>query len=501
MQEGASQPAPALRSHQASPPSVEQTAEGLAITRLTGPRWAKSALGRSLGALSSLRWTSASIALTLGLGFATVINQPRPRAVGLARLLVAADLLQSFPVDRSQPVPDLWKQRLGSQADALWQQASGSWSQLWSGHDAGGAALVLDATTLPIGRRPAGAISVDDLVVIAPDLLAADDLKRPLRQSHRALQGLEQRCVERLQQGQAVYWSGQGMAGVLGPLTPLMMQWQQGCVSLQLSNDRLTWTGEASAVAGLAADRPAPLPVPVEVGSERAFPSGSLLLLRGPRLELLLGSLLARSLVRDALQEHYGLDQDTLQQLSGSAFGLQLRSLAAGPFRLGLTVTVTLGQQRPAWLRAMQQLDATIRRQGLQAMGAAPAATPGAVQPSQPQDQTWRRADGVIVGGWRWLGSGATTGRQRSQPTRLLLFLGPPPPPAALASTGWETQASGRLEVLMRPRALAGAGVMPASLPPLVTAAESLVMIAGHQANGSRVGTVSPLWGELRLQR
>lgn len=459
---------------------------------------AETAVDRLLSTISSLRWTSAAIASTLVLGLAAVVTQPRPRAVGLARLLVASDLLQSFPVDRAQPVPELWTQRLGAEAGPLWRQARGSWWQLWSGHDDGGAALVLEATTLANRKRPSGSFTVDDLVVIAPDALAADDLQRPLRLSHRPLQGLEQRCMERLQQGQAVYWSNQGLAGVLGPLTPLLMRWQQGCLSLEFSSDRLAWNGEASAVTGLAAERPAPVPLPAEGNLKKTLPPGTVLALSGPRLELLLGSLLSRSLVRDALQEQYGLDQDTLRLLSTSRFALQLRSLPKGPFRLGLTLNVDLSQQRRAWIRAMGQLEQSIRRQGLQPIGPEAPEGPVANRGVLPLDQTWRRADGVVVGGWRWLSADS---RSPKRPTRLVLFLGPAPAPAALSQVGWPAQDSGRLELVLLPRPLAAEGVMPASLPPLVNAAQTLQMISGGQGSGPRTGTVSPLWGELRLGR
>lgn len=453
----------------------------------------------------AMPWSCAGLGLLVVAGWLTVSLSPRSRALGLARILLAADLLQSFPVDHSQPVPQLWRQRFGSQADRLWSQASGSWWQLWSRHDDGGAYLVIPNTDLAKEQRPAGILRVDDLLVISPDRLAAEELKQPLRLSHRQLQGLEQRCLERLRQGQAVYWSSQGLAGILGPLTPLMQHWQQGCLSLQLSSDRLGWEGESSAVPALLGSRPVPLSVEQRQSSTTTLPPGTLLTLRGRRLDLLLGSLLGRSLVRDSLATHYGLDQDSLALLSGSPFELSLRALPAGPFRLGLTLEVGVGQQPKAWIRALDQLDAGISRQGLR--DTKPPESGPTSTFSTASTRTWKRPDGVVVGGWRWISPGdAGRGRDDQQRTRVLLFLGPPPPPkiGSLASrSGFrETPESLRMlpmQLLMRPKQLAAQKVLPASLPPLIHAAERLEFVSGSQEAGQRSGEISPLWGELRL--
>ncbi|MFM8526358.1 MAG: hypothetical protein ACKOCM_12175 [Cyanobacteriota bacterium] len=453
-------------------------------------------------------WTRLGPALVLVAGSLLVISHPRPRALGLARLLLASDLLQSFPIDPSQPVPDLWRQRLGARAGSLWTHASGSWWQLWSRHDDGGAYLVLPITGLPREPWPATAVPVDDLLVIAPDRLAAEELKQPLRLAHRQLQGLEQRCLERLQQDQAVYWSSQGLAGILGPLTPLMQHWQQGCLSLQLGPDRLGWEGESSAVPSLSGSRPAPRPVEQRQPETSTLPDGTLLTIRGQRLDLLVGGLLRRALVRDSLADHYGLDQGSLSLLAGSPFALSLRSLPTGPFRLGLTLELGLKGQQPFWIQVLDRVERGIREQGLVAAG--PTTTPeaGRSGPSGPaSDRSWNRPDGAVVGGWRWLPPGRA-GRGRDQRfSRLLLFIGPAPANRAdqRASTaglldGSAAAESLPMQLLMRPRQLAAERVLPGSLPPLVQDAERLDFTSGHQKAGQRAGEISPLWGELFLR-
>lgn len=439
-------------------------------------------------------WSSGSITLLLAVGALVVISQPRPRAIGLAQVLLAADLLQSFPIEGHRPVPELWKQRLGLEAPSLWRRSSGSWWQLWSGHDDAGAALVIPAATFQGSQRPTQALTVDDLVVISPGPLATSELATLLSPKQRQLQGLEQRCLARLQQGQAVYWSGQGLAGIFGSLTPLLQHWQQGCLSLEISAESLRWNGEAAAVPGLQAEAP---PALAADSKGKALPPETALVLIGTRLDLLLGGLLRRSLVRDSLQQTYGLDPDTLSAMAASPFALSLRSLPEGPFRLGLALEVNPGGRRQIWQRGLRQLEQGIRTQGLQAM--APSPTIPAPGQQEQASVSWKRADGTIVGGWRWYGA-AQPAHEGSR-SRLVLFLGPPPPTTAIASAPELGQPqSGRLDVVMRPDQLAAVEAMPGSLPPILTTAMSLQMSSAGQGSGGQAGTISPLRGELRLK-
>lgn len=437
--------------------------------------------------------SSGSITLLLTVGALVVISHPRPRAIGLARVLLASDLLQSFPIEGHRPVPELWKQRLGLEAPGLWSRSSGAWWQMWSGHDDAGAALVIPAATFQGTQRPAQALTVDDLVVISPGPLAASELATLLSPKQRQLQGLEQRCLARLQNGQAVYWSGQGLAGIFGSLTPLLQHWQQGCLSLELSADRLLWNGEAAAVPGLQAAAP---PALAADPKRKTLPPGTQLVLGGARLDLLLGGMLRRSLVRDSLQQTYGLDPDTLSAMAASPFALSLRSLPEGPFRLGLALEVNPGGRRQLWERGLRQLEQGIRTQGLRAMATSTATAASGQQ--ERSSLNWKRNDGTIVGGWRWHGAGQSA--DEGQRSRLVLFLGPPPPSASIAAAPEiGLPQSGRMEVVMHPHQLAAVEAMPVSLPPILTSAMSLQMSSAGQGSGGQAGTISPLRGELRL--
>lgn len=438
-------------------------------------------------------WSTSAITLLLTIGALVVVLQPRPRAIGLGRVLLTADLLQSFPIEGSRPVPELWTRRLGSAAPELWRHGRGSWWQLWSGHDDAGAALVVPAATFDGRQRPTSALVVDDLVVVAAGPLAAAELASQLSPRHRQLQGLELRCLRRLEQGQAVYWAAQGLAGIFGSLTPLLQHWQQGCLSLQLSSEQLSWEGEASAVPGLRAEAPKAIEAKAEPAT---LPAASQLLLRGSRLDLLVGSLLGRSLLRDTLQQSYGLDPDVLRAMAASPFALSLRGLPAGPFRLGLALEINPSGRRQSWRKGLQQLEQGIRAQGLQPLGTAnPSLTPA----GQQDAQTWKRGDGAVVGGWRWQRASRSPGLSGAE--RLVLFLGPPPPAASIGPSPANDQRSGSgVELVMAPDQLAATGAFPTSLPPVLPAAIRLQMRSGGMGSSGRAGTISPLQGALDLR-
>ena len=103
-----------------------------------------------------------------------------------------------------------------------------------------------------------------------------------------------------------------------------------------------------------------------------------------------------------------------------------------------------------------------------------------------------------MVGGWRWLRGPAGEGQ-------LVLFLGPEPAriepiPAGAA----ERPAPGQLVLQVRPQAMAGLGLLPAEMPPLVLRSEQLVLRTFPQGQGrgrSGAGAFSLLSGALQLPR
>ena len=458
---------------------------------------------------------------------------PRPRAVGLEQLLEAASLLQSFPPTPDRPVPALWRERLGAaQAEVLWRRQRGPWWQLWGDHADAAPLLAFSAASLsggPAAALPANGLRIGDLVVVAADPLSRQLLRDRLLPQQRLSRGLNRRCLERLRQDQSVLWSSTGLGVITGPVAPLLQRLSRGCLTFSIGDGGLVWQGEAGDGAGLLA----PLDASGSGRSELLppLPADRLLELEGGATDLLLEGLLSRPLIRDPLSRRYGLDAARLALLRRTPFRLQLRALAKGPFQASLELQLPVGRQQRDWQNLLEQLSRSLVQQGLtsvaDAQGAttapspteAPAAggeasSPLAEQPSEasatsvpsrpseagrpsdPSGATWKRTDGVIVGGWRWI-----TSAQRDP--QLLFFLGPVPaePLLPIARADSQLPGPGGLRLRSRPDALQALGLLPAEVPELVRRADQLWMVAEPPLGADPATALSRLSGGLRVPR
>lgn len=448
-----------------------------------------------------LRCTAAVTALLVLVPAALLLRSPRPRAQGLERLLGEAALLQSFPASPQRPVPALWSQRLGpALAGNVWRQQRRVWWQFWGRDGDGGAYLAFPAQTLPPALTdrsssglPPHSLRVDDLVVVAPDPLSQRLLQDQLRLAQRQRRGLEQRCLQRLQQEQAVFWAPLGLGVMAGPLAPLLQRFQEGCLSLRLEGTSLGLAGEASAASGILSTpgRPQPAsPLP-------PLPADLLLEWRGPALEGLLQGLLSRQLIREPLAARYGIGDGQLALLRRVPFVFRLRPLAQGPFQAGLEVQLGVSGNRQPWTQLLAGLVPPLESQGLTASRSGSAVLPAI---------SWRREDGLVVGGWRWVLAGS------AQP-QLLLYLGPEPPVARAAATtaaaipALQLPDSGGATVLRaRPEGLARLGLLPPELPQLVKQAAQLDLVSRTAISNPTTGDreqgspLSQLTGQLQLR-
>ena len=391
-----------------------------------------------------LRITAITSALLLVIPAALVLLVPRRLASGLDRLLPDAALLQSFAARPAQPPPDLWQQRLGSAAQGSWRAQRRLWWQFWGPHGDAGAYLVFAAS--PADPLPPDGLRVDDLIVVAPSPLARQLLEQQLKLRRRPPRGLDQRCSQALLQQEAVHWNPAALAQMLGPLAPLAMTMQQGCINLRSEGRSLLWQGEAEASPDALAAAPARLAIPsLPSTPEAAQP----LELRGQRLDVLLRGLLSTALLRNALAERYGLGSEQLRRLQGAPFSLRLQSQAKGPYRAGLQLLVRLPAERALWDRWLLDLSAALDQQGLSR--------------SQPAAglSLWSREDGAVVGGWRWLSS-----------DQLLLFLGPTP----LQAPTLATPRGADWQLRLQPQELDALQLLPPGLPLVVRRASDLVL-------------------------
>ncbi len=427
--------------------------------------------------------STATLLLLLLLPSLALWRWPRPRAQGLEQLMAASSLLQSFPASPERPVPALWQERFGAApATRLWREQRRTWWQFWGPHAEGGAYLAVqdNGGGGPQHPLPANGLRVGNLLVVAPDPLSRRLLQDQLRPDQRAGRGLYSICLPRLENGQGVFWSAQGLGALVGPLAPLLETYQEGCLSLSLEASELRWRGEASDRAASASPAETVRAPEVPASSLPPLAADLLLELQGSSLEQLFRGLLARQLIRDPLAARYGIDTKGLALLRRSPFRLRLQPQASGPFQASLELQVAVGPDRQAWRQLLIGLARSLQAQALQE-------APGGGS-SQAQAATWRREDGVVLGGWRWI-------RETGPAPQLLLFLGPVPARwQTMATAGEQAPAAGSLWLRVRPQGLDRLGLLPEPLPELVRRADQLAMEAATGNAG-----VSWLKGRLRV--
>ena len=494
-----------------------------------------------------LPWTSSLIALLILLPSLALWRWPRPRAEGLEQLMTGASLVQSFPATPGRRLPQLWQQRLGAGlGEALWQRQTRPWWQIWGPEGQGAPFLVLQASGWPAELSkplPPQALRLSDLMVVAPDPLARQSLAASLRPQQRRNRGLHSRCLERLSQDQAVFWNPTALGAMAGPLAPLMQRFQEGCLTLSLEAKGLSWQGEATSVDGVLAQLDTEAPPVTPLAAALPLPPDELLQVQGGSLQDLLEGLLSRQLIREPLALRYGLDSERLRGLRFAPFRLRLRPQPQGPFQASLELQVRLRQPPQTWQPVLQRLAQSLREQGFEpiplalaapkptnpsaagkpatpatpapqaaaplalapgrpqaaagttprtAAGTTPQAQQGPKPPVNPLAMAWRRSDGAVVGGWRWLAA------PRGQDAEVLFFLGPAPAQVGLMPT----QAFPRersLQLRARPQALDQLGLLPAEMPAVVRSSEQLWTLTEPLTARTVFVPVSRLRGGLTL--
>jgi hypothetical protein len=296
-----------------------------------------------------------------------------------------------------------------------------------------------------------------------------------------------------------VFWNPAALGVILESVAPLLQDFQEGCLALELDPLGLRWQGEAASVEGMLLPLPPASPL-ADVPLQPPLPADLLLEVEGDSLGRLLKGLLSRQLIREPLASRYGLDRPRLELLRSSPFRLRLLPLKQGPFQASLELQVKVGRRREPWKALLTQLAASLRREGLldpaERAAQPPAAAPGAgpMRRNGVNRADWSREDGVVVGGWRWVQS--VDGQEE-----VLFYLGPPP--VLALPIGSATLPPGREEIRLRarPAALAGLGLLPLPMPQLVQRSEQLWIEAAPLPELRPGQPVSRLTGRLQVPR
>lgn len=447
---------------------------------------------------------------------------PRPRAEGLERLMAVSSLLQSFPATPERPLPELWRQRLGpSLAQKVWRQQRRPWWQFWGVHAEAAPYLALSTADLPTRgiTLPPHSVQVGDLLVVAADPLSHQLLVDRLRPRLRPSRGLQRRCLDRIETGQAVFWNPAAVGVITGLMAPFLQRFQEGCLSLELEPGGLLWWGEAASVDGVLVER-TPSASGADPPRQPPLPDDLLLEVEGQSLEDLFKGLLSREVIREPLASAYGVDQKRLGLLRSAPYRLRLRPQSKGAFRASLELQVIVGPRRLQWQALLDTLATKLQERGIRPVGAAPQ--PGsdrdgvsspAPSPEGPRgasgsdgkkppravsgtSATWRREDGVVAGGWRWITP------VRGDP-QLLFFLGPVPtlPLPIEAATDPVSSGPGEVRLRARPDALETLGLLPEAMPVVVQRSAQIWIEARPVEGGGADRPVSLLTGRLQVGR
>ena len=435
----------------------------------------------SLLKISTYRSLAQSLPLTtLGLGtvllsglIGVILNQPSHQDDGtpasLSRVSGAFSLIQSFHGDAKRPAPKLWNQRLGLvRAGNLWKRQGRSiWWQGWS--EDGDAYLILPDQLLADDSKNLRKHQVLGLSLLGSDELHRQQLiQRLQRHSERPTQptSLHSRCMQRLADAPAVFWTSDALASISGTTAPLLQQGSHGCLALRLNGNTLHWGGYVGDRSiALAASQP-------KQGwkfsvSDRQKPSNfdqaSLLEVHGARVDLILGMLLSRQIIQEPLESQYGVNQSTRSRLALSPFSLRLQQQTKGAYRAGLQFQAPLPGGAAAWATVLDRVSIRLEERGFQRSHAAKdkAKTADAVI---WKDQ--RSGQVKVVGGWRWL-------QQPQKPPLLSAGLASLPD-AKPFYQALPASSNAALKLNARPRNLMSLRLMNGAWPALLQKADSL---------------------------
>ena len=418
----------------------------------------------------------------------------------LQRISESMRMVQSFRVNASKPSPALWTKHFDpTTASNLWKQLDGQiWWQAWP-QDGDPLLiipepdLILPSATAPLRRQQ------DGLVLVFSDLLNAVSFDQQVQPSRPLSTSLEQTCFDLLHHGSAVLWTPEALASIAGPLLPLLQQASYGCVSLELKGSVLSWSGVVGSRPFQHAsrrltppDQQADLPplrtIPAIADTRSDKAAGAPSPASEPLLEMsswssrmLLGAMLNRSLIRDGLEEDYGLPPTLQLELLDAPLLLQVNRVDKGPFQAGVRLDLQLPNKRNVVTSALNKAADRLLESGL-TQREQPLIDPdgrdqGRVvlwfdkEKQTGNDNQGGKNDERLLGGWTWLAADAS----KNVPARLRLTLASAPD--AVQSSQSVPAEPASLSATMQPMALNKLGLLGSSWPKPVRQSERLDLV------------------------
>lgn len=430
-------------------------------------------------------------------------------------------MLQSFRVDAAKPVPAIWIKLFDSKtASELWQQLDERiWWQAWP--QDGDPLLILPETdvvlpsaTAPLRRQKNG------FVLVFADLLNAVTFDQQTPSARILPSPLEAQCFQSLNSGPAVLWTPAALASIAGPLLPLLQNASHGCFALELKGKVLSWSGVVGsrplrqATKRLAPpDQPAELPSlasrspksekdsaseapslttpssktpPPKTPSSTTQPSTTQSSTNQPSapplLELsswssrsLLGAMLSRPLIRDGLEEDYGLPPTLQLELLDAPIVLKVIPVDQGPFLAGVQLDLQLPAKTTGVVSALKRAGERLKEGGLerreQALNGSAGRPAGhSVLWFEKDDQEER-----LLGGWTLKRADAV----KKGPPSLRLTLATSPDLEGAQVAGFESlpKPPVRLSATMQPRDIEKLGLLGSNWPRPVKLASQLNLV------------------------
>ena len=412
----------------------------------------------------------------------------------LIQISEGLSMLQSFRIESEAKVPSIWIERLGEQdASKLWAQRDGElWWQAWP--QEGEPCLILRERMLTAGfagaseprtfQAPESVSRHRGFVLLFADALNRQTFLQGFRPERVVSAPIEQFCFDQLNTTTAVLWKPSALASMAGPLTPLLSSAAYGCLAIEFRGRGLGWMGVVASRSLREASQRLLKPDPIDFLSgeftkpfDASKPSDQsrlgvqrpLISLQSHSARTLFGSLLNRPLVRDGLENNYGLGPNLRNQVLAAPLSLQILPNQQGPFQAAVRLDLVLPSPNPEADSSLKAVSNRLKIRGLRSEERRLTPTKNGQSGEEilwygVKDNTKR-----LLGGWSWLDHGSAAESAGTASLQMTLASRPDWKDSPMSFTK-----SGHLYADVRPSQLSGLGLIGKSWPAPIRRAHRL---------------------------